>query len=293
MLIDAKGSKQTRRSYAADFGLWCAFCGAARVDPRRATLGDATAFRTQLEEQGRASASVNRALAALLFLYRTLHKNRPPLVAGNPFDPNFLAWPKLSREGKTAVVPAEIAEAMLAAARRTSQRDYAILRLLYDTGIRRAEVASLERTRVDLARKEILIVLKGGRVESSALVDETVDALHLWLAQRALGLALRVSRGAAQSFTKGATRPPRHDQQGRDRVGGACWRDGCPSPQLPRCFHHRWVRCGSARIRDSARSAPQRSQDDQAIRSWTARARNSWRDRSLSCEDTTTLNSYA
>lgn len=178
-LIGAKPSKATQRSYRADVTRWWNWCIGQKLDPQRATLVDSTAYREYLLASGLANPSVARALACLSWLYGTLLRNKPPIVGGNPFSHTILPWPKVSPEGKTKAIATAFAEAILQSA-APSPRDFALLRLLYDTGARRAEIASLEWARVKLEAREIVVVLKGGREAASAIVDETVGALRRW-----------------------------------------------------------------------------------------------------------------
>ena len=79
--------------------------------------------------------------------------------------------------------------AMLATcdSKRTGRRDAAILTILWSTGMRRSEIARMERTHVDLAERTIVIPKsKNGRARTVGLDDDAVRALQRYLRGRHL-----------------------------------------------------------------------------------------------------------
>lgn len=188
-LIRAKRSEHTRRAYASDWARWVGFCCASDAGLVQPTLDLAIRFRDALEAV-LARATVRRALATLSFLYRRL--TMTGIACANPFHPAILAWPPASEVGTTPMVPEDVAEAMIDHAARDDDRlrgtrDAAILRLLYDTGLRRAEVAQLRCDHVHLNVTEdsaigfLTAVLKGGREADVYLPTDTVRVLLAWL----------------------------------------------------------------------------------------------------------------
>jgi integrase len=125
-------------------------------------------------------------LAALSSTYGGLVKLGGGITV-NPFHSSVLPWPAAPVGGKTLAVEEDDAEAMIAVCAEDSTsaglRDAAILRLLYDTGLRRASVAGLLRVgiRKEGSRTLLRVVVKGGQEADVALPDVTVTALQAWL----------------------------------------------------------------------------------------------------------------
>jgi integrase len=147
-----------------------------------ASLETATAFREFLIVE-RSKSTARRALAAMSGLYRVLLVTR--MVAANPFHSSVLAWPTESTVNKTKLVSEDIAEAMIANAvadpdEQRGARDAAILRLLYDTGLRRASVAALFRA--DFYDGILRAIVKGDKEIESTLPAATAEAIDRWLA---------------------------------------------------------------------------------------------------------------
>jgi site-specific recombinase XerD len=67
---------------------------------------------------------------------------------------------------------------------RSGSRDRAILETFYSTGLRVSELVSLNRSQVDLIRREFTIRGKGQKPRIVFLSDRCVLALKVWLAER-------------------------------------------------------------------------------------------------------------
>lgn len=188
-LIAAKGSPHTRRAYTADLDRWLAFCRAAGITPTQPPLLVAAAFRDHLQAT-LSVASTRRVLSCLSGIYAKLLAQK--IVPANPFHPAFLSWPPTSNLGKTVAVTQEDARALIAAAERDpnpelAARDTAILRLLYDTGLRRSSVASIPRAGVVVREEEgakrmfVRTVAKGAHEVEVPLPAVTARAVLRWL----------------------------------------------------------------------------------------------------------------
>jgi integrase len=179
-VIDAKRSEHTRDAYRGDLKHWIAFCALHRIDPATPTIMATTTFRDSL----RASMSedgARRKIAAMSSIYSTLLKGG---VAGaNPFHPAVLAWPPASKIPKTQLVSDDVALAMIANAEADPSpaglRDAAILHLLYDTGLRRESIATLQRT--DYRPPTLRAIVKGGAPVEIELPPGSIEALDQWL----------------------------------------------------------------------------------------------------------------
>lgn len=181
-VIAAKKSPHTRDAYTRDLEGWLAFCTHERIDPKTPTLADATHYRDSLigSEDTR-----RRRLASMSTIYHTLRKlpdeHNRPIVAGNPFHPEILAWPKAGRVLKARRISDDQALAIVQAA-AGSARDHAVLCLLRDTGWRRTAIASLPRDNYDGRR--VFNRQKGDKEQEVELPDDSVAAIDRWLRER-------------------------------------------------------------------------------------------------------------
>ncbi len=63
-------------------------------------------------------------------------------------------------------------------------RDLAILTLMVDTGLRAAEVCNIQMKKLDIRRKRLSVIIKGGRWGEAVFFDYTAQCLQNWLAIR-------------------------------------------------------------------------------------------------------------
>jgi integrase len=181
-MIASRRTENTRKAYTADFSAWLTFCYSRGHDPGEPSLPVTVLFRAHLEENF-GPATVARVLATCSILYRGFQAN--DMVRRNPFDRTVLPRPPKSKEGKTPAVPEADALKILAAAEKDTtpvgRRDYAVLRLLYDTGIRRSSLVSLQKSLINRELRETRIFIKGSREEKLNFPPESLDALDAWL----------------------------------------------------------------------------------------------------------------
>lgn len=201
-------NERTRRAYSQDLASFQSFLAVASLDEAAARLlgnghGAANAlvlaYRAHLRERGLSAATINRHLASLRSLVH---------LAGTL---GLVPW-KLEVENLKAEAYRDTRgpglNAVKAMLRMLSQRtdpkarrDLALLRLLYDLGLRRAEAATLDVEHLDLPGVRVAVLRKGktDRVWLG-LPERTVVALKAWLAVRGeapgpLFLGFRGGRG--------------------------------------------------------------------------------------------------
>lgn len=183
---------RTRQAYAQDLESFRAFVGAASVTETTRILlsqgnGHANAlalgYKNSLIAAGLRPATINRRLAALrslVKLARTLGLVPWTLeVGGAKID---------SERDLRGPGRAQMKQVLNALSQRSdpkSLRDLAILRLLYDLGLRRGEVTSLDLDHFDRPGRSLSVLGKGreSRVRLT-LPDETAQALERWVAAR-------------------------------------------------------------------------------------------------------------
>jgi integrase/recombinase XerC len=145
--------------------------------------GLALGWKNDMGERGLSPATVNRRLAALrsvVKLARTLGMVPWGLDVENQ---------KAMAYRDTAGPGIERFRAMLAEAGRKGgakgRRDVAILRLLYDLGLREGELVALDVADLDLEQGRLTILGKGrSEKESLSLPPVTIQALSAWLEMR-------------------------------------------------------------------------------------------------------------
>ncbi len=177
--IASRGAKGTRELYTADLARWLAHCELDGVNPDAPTLEASTAFRDALAAKYEPQ-TVRRTLSALSSMYD---------AAGiiNPFNGKRLTRPEADDVALTKEFSEVEAQALIAAAQAdktsTGVRDTAVLKILYEVGLRISSVVTMRRERV-LERDDKLFVLvkskKKGFVEV-VLPEASIEALKAWL----------------------------------------------------------------------------------------------------------------
>lgn len=181
-LIASRRSPRTRDAYTRDLDAWLVFCDSRGFNPDEALLPHAVLYRDSLE-RACAPATVARRLASLSLIYGGLMSSG--IVPRNPFDGRLLPRPEVSKIGSTPLARNDDVERVLAALEGdvswTGLRDHALIRLLWDTGIRRESAVELRRENVDLRNASARVRVKGGRLEPITLPEESCEALRRWL----------------------------------------------------------------------------------------------------------------
>ncbi|MBI3097933.1 MAG: tyrosine-type recombinase/integrase [Planctomycetes bacterium] len=181
-------SEATRRNYAQDLGAFAAHLGVH--DRRQAAVALCTAtpldarslvlrFKTARRDAGEAPGTINRRLSALRSLYR--HVTGVPLVI-----PSIKAVPRRRvHRGPGSLVASLLATAATAHGIK-ALRDVALVATLHDSGLRRAEAASLRVRDLDLEARVAHVIAKGrmGEREAVDLSAPAVDALKAYLTAR-------------------------------------------------------------------------------------------------------------
>jgi integrase/recombinase XerC len=197
-------SPATRRSYAAalkDFFQreLATEVSVAAIEsflrlPEREAIGHVLNYRGQLLTAGLAAATVNARLAALRSF--VIHAYKRKLCN---FRLDDIKSVKAQSYKDTRGISIELFQQLIDEIDRSTsmgKRDYAMLRLLWDNALRRAEVCGLDRA--DFHPGEARLYLKGkGRIDKEPidLAPATVEAISDWLASmgESKSLALFVS----------------------------------------------------------------------------------------------------
>jgi site-specific recombinase XerD len=210
-LSSRNSSPGTVREYRRHVAQFFAFLEGRGVDwkaPDRATV---RAYLGTLAERGLSASTVGGQLAAIRSLYR--HAARQGWIDGDPVS--GVRSPKrpgrlprvLSVDGAARLVEAPATFVRASRRRRdpaqadaTARRDAAVLELLYATGMRISELASLTVDRLDLPRRRLRVIGKGNKERELLFGEHAARALRAYLASGRPTLAARSATPLAALF---------------------------------------------------------------------------------------------
>lgn len=173
-------SPNTAAAYAQDldcFLIWASNCG---VDVLQATHRDFRRFLSSLSGAGYAKTTVNRRLSAVRSFYSWLV--REGVIESNPAA--VVSSPKLPKP-LPHVLSQEDVEKLLKCADSSTPAgalDAALVELLYASGARIGEVASLDVDRIDFSDKSVRLFGKGSKERIVPLYPAALHALDAYLA---------------------------------------------------------------------------------------------------------------
>ncbi len=173
-------SHNTISAYAADLGRYLTSLEqAGRNEPDQVLASDISTFLIQEHQRGLAPRSRARVLSAIRMFHRFLLTER--LSTSNPTTP--IESPRPSRKLPNHLSPQEV-EALLNGTRGTRAediRDWAMLELLYATGLRVSELVSLSRRAVNLDGGYLVTIGKGNKERLVPLGDAARRAVAEYL----------------------------------------------------------------------------------------------------------------
>jgi site-specific recombinase XerD len=190
---------RTCEAYARDLEFFANFLGREATTAQRS---DVKAFVLDLAGKRRYQpAAIRRKLVALRRFFRWLivegrRDDDPTVGVDSPKLPKRL--PVVLDEDQVAVLLRTPAPAGRTPFQRA--RDRAILEVLYASGIRRAEVASLDLHDVDLKRRIMRVTGKGNKQRTVLINEAAADAMRTYLGHRprTSDNAFFVSRGGTR-----------------------------------------------------------------------------------------------
>ena len=165
--IEKRYSERTVKEYGDDLKAWCAYLGweMEDFDPSELDADDVRGWMLEMLESGQSPRSVKRRLSAVKSLYRFLLSlglvkvNITRLVMVPKADkplPIFFRESEMEAFKAQNSVPS-YEEGMDKADWLAAMRDYLVVELLYQTGMRRAELAALEDKDVDVRGRQIRV----------------------------------------------------------------------------------------------------------------------------------------
>lgn len=165
--IEKRYSPRTVKEYGDDLRAWCAFLGWEMecFDPNQLDAEDVKAWMLDMLERGQSPRSVKRRLSAVKSLYRFLlglglvKVNITRMVIVPKVDkslPIFFRESEMEAFKEQNKVPS-YEEGMDKEEWLEQMRDYLLVEMLYQTGMRRAELAALEDKDVDVLGRQIRV----------------------------------------------------------------------------------------------------------------------------------------
>lgn len=181
-------------SYASDLDGFLAWADEQGIDPIRMKHRQLRAYMSYLNERGYARSSINRKLSAVKRFFRWL-------VVEGELDADMLSVVSGPKKAKTLphrLMPADIAKLLdvWKGAEPVDMRNRAILELMYASGARISEIATMNLSDVDFELQQIKVFGKGSK--------ERIIPIHP-MAAHTLALYIRSARGALAA--KGSSSP--------------------------------------------------------------------------------------
>ena len=189
--IEKRYSPRTVKEYGDDLKAWCEFLGwtVDEFDPKNVDAGDVKAWMLHMLDAGQSPRSVKRRLSAVKSLYRFLlglglvkvNITRTVIVpkADKPL-PIFFRESEMEAFKEQNEVP-RYDEGMDAAKWLEQMRDYLVVEMLYQTGMRRAELAALEDKDVDVQGRQIRVFGKRRKERIVPMGELLVEQVRQYL----------------------------------------------------------------------------------------------------------------
>lgn len=189
--IEKRYSPRTVKEYGDDLRAWCAFLGweIEDFDPKQLDAEDVKAWMLQMLEDGQLPRSVKRRLSAVKSLYRFLlglglvkinitSKVMLPKV-DKPL-PIFFRESEMQAFKEQNRVP-KYDEGMDKEDWLEAMRNYLLVEMLYQTGMRRAELAALEDKDVDIQGRQIRVFGKRRKERIVPMGEQLAQEIEAYL----------------------------------------------------------------------------------------------------------------
>ena len=190
--IEKRYSERTVKEYGDDLRMWCEFLGwsVEDFDPSQLDANNVKGWMVQMMDNGVSARSVKRRLSAVKSLYRFLLSvgvvkvNITSKVIVPKVDktlPVFFKESEMEAFKSRNVMPA-YDEGMDKEEWLEQMRDYLVVELLYQTGMRRAELAGLKDGDVDLCARQVRVFGKRKKERLVPLGEGLVKEIEGYLA---------------------------------------------------------------------------------------------------------------
>lgn len=174
--VTGYASAQTRHAYSSDLIMWGRYCASRRLDPLSGVVrADVERFAREMEQLGRAPATVGRRLATLGTFYRWCVDER--LIDHSPAA--NIRRPRRSTESPRLGLSRTELKDWLDQAERQGGYTYALACLLAMNGLRIGEIcrANIDDLSIDRWHHTLAIIGKGDKPALVPLPPRTAHAL--------------------------------------------------------------------------------------------------------------------
>ncbi len=185
--IEKRYSVRTVGEYGDDLRAWCAFLGweVTEFDPSKVGAEDVKLWMVDMLDRGRSPRSVKRRLSAVKSLYKFLLRVglvkvdiTRAIVAPKTDKP----LPIYFREGDMEAVKVnqerDWNEDMCGEDQLVHLRDYLIVEMLYQTGMRRAELVGLKEVDVDTRQRQVRVFGKRAKERIVPMGDALCELIE-------------------------------------------------------------------------------------------------------------------
>ena len=189
--IEKRYSPRTVKEYGDDLRAWCGYLGwtVENFDPKQFDADDVKGWMMQMLESGQSARSVKRRLSAVKSLYRFLLglglvrvniTSTVILPKVNKPLPIFFRESEMEAFKEQNKVPS-YDEGMDKGDWLLAMRDYLLVEMLYQTGMRRAELAALEDKDVDVRGRQIRVFGKRRKERMVPMGDQLAKLIEEYL----------------------------------------------------------------------------------------------------------------
>jgi site-specific recombinase XerD len=235
-------SPKTRQQYLETVSQFSTYLegGGMSTQVASITREHVEAWLAELREDGRAPSTISTRYKALRVFFGYLEEEgevaASPMARMRPPQIPELSVPVLTDDSLKALLKATEGRDF------DQRRDHAIIRLFLDTGMRRAELANLKLSDLDLDADVAIVLGKGSRARACPFGAKTAVALDRYLRARS-SHAWAERTDALWLGTQGPMTDNGIGQMLRRR-GNECGIDGLHAHLFRHAFAHRWLSSG-------------------------------------------------
>ena len=178
-------SERTREAYTLDLRMFYRWCDEHRLALLEVSRTHIELHARELEEPGRAPATISRRLSTLAGFYR--YAAEEGVIEHSPAV--HVRRPRLDYESRAVGLDRNELGAFLVAAGLSSPRDHALCSLLALNGLRISEALGVDIEQLGLERghRTLVVRRKGGKTVTIPLAPRTARALDLAIGERIEG----------------------------------------------------------------------------------------------------------
>jgi len=173
-------SPHTCKNYSRDLNLFAEFLQAREVQHwRDVDYRTVSAFAAQHFRQGKKGNTIQRELSSIRSFYKYLIRQQ--VVTSNPALE--VKAPKTAKKLPRTCDTEQIDQLFKAHTHddHLTTRDLAMFELMYSSGLRLAELASLDLNSIDVKQKQMVVTGKGNKTRYLPVGRKAIEALQKWL----------------------------------------------------------------------------------------------------------------